>query len=165
MSDVVIYVMSAILLLAIGAGLGFWFGQRRGRGDAARSGDLQQEFDAYRQQVTEHFGQTAGHFLALGERVRELYDHMAEGAETLCDQESAGRRIEFSAAKTLDAPEKEDAPVSEPPAAAEVPDPPEQTAAEGAESQEADAEPVGETPPEITVPAADEPVPEKRSIH
>ena len=104
MTEIVIYVLIAVLLLAAGSGFGFWLGQRRGRQDAAKSTRVQEEFAAYRNQVAEHFGETAGHFQALGTQVRRLYDHMAAGADMLCDEDAAGRRIEFSAAAPLSQP-------------------------------------------------------------
>lgn len=101
MPETLVYILLAIVLLAAGGAAGFWLGQKRGREDAARSTDVQKEFDAYRQQVSEHFAGTADHFQALGKQVRHLYDHMAEGADKLCSEEAAGQAIEFSAAGAL----------------------------------------------------------------
>lgn len=104
MTEIVIYVLIAALLFVLGGGLGFWLGQRRGMQGAAKSSQVQEEFAAYRKQVAEHFGATAGHFQALGTQVRALYDHMAEGADTLCDAEAGGHRIEFTATAALKQP-------------------------------------------------------------
>lgn len=101
MSETLVYLLVALVFLAAGGGAGFWFGQKRGREDAMKSTDLQKEFDAYRQQVSEHFAGTADHFQALGKQVRHLYDHMAEGADRLCSEQAAGKAIEFPAAGAL----------------------------------------------------------------
>ncbi len=104
MPDLLLIVAGGVLLAALGAGLGFWLGQKHGRQGAAKSGRVQEEFDAYRRQVADHFGATAGHFQALGLQVRELFDHMATGAEALCDTDAEGQRIEFRAAASLEPP-------------------------------------------------------------
>ena len=96
MPDLLLYLLIGLVALLIGGGAGFWIGQTRGRSDAARSDDLQRELDAYREQVSQHFGKTAEHFQALGVQVRELYDHMAVGAETLVDPAKSGQAIAFN---------------------------------------------------------------------
>ena len=104
MPDLFLAALGGLFLLLLGGGLGFWLGQKRGQQDAAKSGRVQEEYDAYRKQVADHFGATAGHFQALGQQVRELYDHMATGAENLCNTEVEGQRIEFRAAASLQPP-------------------------------------------------------------
>ena len=109
MPDLFLIILGGVLLAALGGGLGFWLGQKRGRQDAAKAGHVQQEYDAYRRQVADHFGATAGHFQALGLQVKELYDHMATGADTLCDGDAAKPRIDFRAAVSLQPPGDEQA--------------------------------------------------------
>ncbi len=43
--------------------------------------------------MTEHFGQTAAHFQAIGKQYRELYEHMATGAQSLCESDDAGKTL------------------------------------------------------------------------
>lgn len=166
MPDLLLYLLIGAVALLIGGGAGFWIGQTRGRSDAAKSDDLQRELDAYREQVSEHFGKTAEHFQALGVQVRELYDHMAVGAETLVDPAKTEKAIAFSATEVLQPPtanesveetvepEAEAAPIDsgepEPQVAAESP------------SEEAVTEPEESS---FTVAAPEEDDPDKRSYH
>ena len=96
MSETILIVLSVIGLLAAGGGLGFWLAQLRVRGEAAKADEVQQEFDDYRREVTRHFGQTAEHFKAIGREYRELYEHMAGGADSLCDREAIDVKLSFA---------------------------------------------------------------------
>ena len=84
-----------ILLCGSGMGLGYWFARER---EAAKAGDIQNELDDYRRQVTEHFGETAHHFQALGQQYQSLYRHMAKGADALCDTAQSDALLDFTAA-------------------------------------------------------------------
>jgi hypothetical protein len=83
------------LLLLLGAGLGYWLGSRR---ESGKTGEVQAELDAYRNQVTEHFSETAAHFQAIGAEYRKLYEHMATGAGQLCQ---GGQAVSFEPAEKL----------------------------------------------------------------
>ena len=96
MSETVLIVLGAIGLLAAGTGLGYWLAQLRTRGESARADEVRQEFDDYRREVTQHFGQTAEHFRAIGREYRDLYEHMASGADSLCDREAAELKLSFA---------------------------------------------------------------------
>ena len=96
MSETIQIVLGAIGFLAAGIGLGFWFSQLRMRGKSARADEVQQQFDDYRREVTQHFGQTAEHFKAIGREYRELYEHMAGGADALCDREALDTKLSFA---------------------------------------------------------------------
>ena len=74
--------IGAAALLLLGAGLGYWLGSRR---ESDKASEIQVELDTYRKQVTEHFGETAAHFQAIGGEYKKLYQHMAAGAGQLCD--------------------------------------------------------------------------------
>ena len=54
------------------------------------------ELEEYKRSVTEHFGQTAAHFQAIGKQYRELYEHMANGAQVLCESDEAGKQLLFA---------------------------------------------------------------------
>jgi uncharacterized membrane-anchored protein YhcB (DUF1043 family) len=90
-------IVAGALLLLLGAGLGYWLGSRR---ESDKTGAVQAELDAYRQQVTEHFSTTAAHFQAIGAEYRKLYDHMAEGAGQLCE---GGEAVSFEPVEKLSA--------------------------------------------------------------
>jgi uncharacterized membrane-anchored protein YhcB (DUF1043 family) len=96
MSETILIVLGAIGLLAAGAGLGFWLAQVRIRGESNKAYEVQQQFDDYRREVTQHFGQTAEHFKAIGREYRELYEHMAGGADSLCDREAVDVKLSFA---------------------------------------------------------------------
>ena len=96
MSETVLIVLGAIGLLAAGTGLGYWLAQLRTRGESARADEVRQEFDDYRREVARHFGQTAEHFRAIGREYRDLYEHMASGADSLCDRGAADLKLSFA---------------------------------------------------------------------
>ena len=95
MSETILIVLGAIGLLATGGGLGFWLAQARMRSETTKADALKKEFDDYRREVTKHFGQTAEHFKAIGREYRELYQHMAGGADALCDRETLDTKLSF----------------------------------------------------------------------
>ena len=95
--------MNAILLasagavvLLVGGGVGFWVGRSGIGGSKARVEKAEAELDEYKRSVTEHFGQTAAHFQAIGKQYRELYEHMANGAQVLCESDEAGKQLLFA---------------------------------------------------------------------
>ncbi len=49
---------------------------------------LQQEQEAYRQRVTQHFSQTAELLSQLASNYRDVHNHLAQGARELCDPAS-----------------------------------------------------------------------------
>jgi uncharacterized membrane-anchored protein YhcB (DUF1043 family) len=96
MSETILIVLGVIGLLAAGGGLGFWLAQWRMRGESSKADEVRQQFDDYRHEVTQHFGQTAEHFKAIGREYRELYEHMAGGADSLCDREAVDVKLSFA---------------------------------------------------------------------
>ena len=112
MSETVLIVLGAIGLLAAGTGLGYWLAQLRTRGDSTRADEVRQEFEDYRREVTRHFGQTAEHFKAIGREYRDLYEHMASGADSLCDRGAVDVKLSFAPKAILEsiAEEKQEAP-------------------------------------------------------
>ena len=96
MSETVLIVLGAIGFLAVGGALGFWLARFRMRGDVARADEVREQFDDYRREVTQHFGRTAEHFKAIGREYRELYEHMAGGADSLCDREAVDVKLSFA---------------------------------------------------------------------
>ncbi len=96
----IILVGAAILLIGLGMGLGFWLSHGLRKSEASKAADVQKELDEYRRHVTEHFGETAQHFKALGQQYQSLYRHMAHGAEALCDPAQSDAMLEFPAGDT-----------------------------------------------------------------
>ncbi len=157
MSETVLIVLGAIGLLAAGAGLGYWLATLRTRGESARADEVRQEFEAYRRDVTQHFGQTAEHFRAIGREYRDLYEHMASGADSLCDREAVDVKLSFAPKAILEsiAEERQESPAprdfapDEQPAAdagveAETP-----AADEAADKARKEAKTEAETPAEV----------------
>ncbi len=78
-------VLFGLIMFAVGGAIGFYFSRLDQSARAARQDEVQQEFDAYRTKVAEHFGKTADQFHAIGIQYRELYEHLAEGSAALCE--------------------------------------------------------------------------------
>lgn len=116
----------AISLLAL---LGvFWIGFAIGRGrsrdavERAREAEdrlqlAEDEMNRYRHEVSEHFGQTSQLLRDLTLQYRNVYEHLAEGARTLCPE--AGTLLPGSLAEALPA-RASDAPRTNGAAAAEA---------------------------------------------
>ena len=110
MNETVYLVAGGAALLLIGLGLGFWIAQLRSGKQVAKAADVQQQFDDYRQSVTAHFGRTAEHFQAIGEQYRELYEHMASGADTLIDPQAMEEKLSLVPTAAIDSPSDDDEP-------------------------------------------------------
>ena len=111
---------------------------------------LRKEMEDYREEVNEHFARTAELFKETTEKYRDLYEHLAGGAQELCDDLPDRARVEFRPGHLLAANTQADRDVREPePAAANGSDADEQAASQVraamAEAAEAKAEPA--TPP------------------
>ena len=110
MSETTLMVLGAIGFLAAGIGLGFLISQLWMRGRSTKANEVQQQFDDYRREVTQHFGQTAEHFKAIGREYRELYEHMAGGADALCDREALDTKLSFAPKAILESIAEEQEP-------------------------------------------------------
>ena len=102
MSETILIVLGAVALVVAGGALGFWLAQVRMRGETARADEVREQFDDYRREVTQHFGRTAEHFKAIGREYRELYEHMASGADSLCDREAVDVKLSFAPKSILE---------------------------------------------------------------
>ncbi len=146
MSETILIVLGAIGFLAAGTGLGYGLARLRARGESAKASEVQQQFDDYRREVSQHFGRTAEHFKAIGREYRELYEHMASGADSLCDREAADVKLSFAPKAILESIAEE----QEPPAPRDFADDELQVAEAPAETEtqiEAEAEPQKEQEP------------------
>ena len=142
MSETTLIVLGAIGFLAAGIGLGFLFSQLWMRGKSAKADEVQQQFDDYRRDVTQHFGQTAEHFKAIGREYRELYEHMAGGADALCDREALDTKLSFAPKAILESIAEE----QEPPAPQDFAEEKQPADAVPEASDEPDKEPVEAEP-------------------
>ncbi|MEM9171189.1 MAG: DUF1043 family protein [Pseudomonadota bacterium] len=76
-------VVIALICLAIGLGLGYWFAQMDKGIETSKVRRAEAQLDEYRNNMTAHFEVSAQHFQSIGRQYRELYDHMATSAESL----------------------------------------------------------------------------------
>ena len=96
MNDTTLLAVGGVLLLILGAAIGYVAAIVRQRTGESRADAIQTEFDAYRESVAGHFQQTAVQFQNLGEQYKALYEHLAEGAQSLCDTPTGTDAIGFS---------------------------------------------------------------------
>ena len=96
--DAILLAIAGVILVLVGIGVGYWLGRSGIGGGKARVKKAEAELEDYKRSVTEHFGQTAAHFQNIGKQYRELYEHMAEGAQNLCEQDDAGKQLLFAPA-------------------------------------------------------------------
>ena len=133
-------IVLAIICLAGGGLLGFLLGRGGGK-QKQRAEALEQEFEDYKRNVTEHFGKTAEHFQSIGRQYRELYEHMASGASSLCEEDDR-TRLAFPSLLTIEAV-AETNPVTEPALDAAPQAEPADEAEATAEAEVAEAETAG----------------------
>ncbi len=93
----IILVGGGVFLFALGSGLGYLVAHSLRKREANKASDIQDELDDYRRHVTEHFGETAQHFQAIGQQYQSLYKHMAQGADALCDPAQSDALLGFAA--------------------------------------------------------------------
>lgn len=98
--------LGGLVLFVAGLGLGFLMARRPGDRQAADElAVVKEDFEAYREGVTRHFRDSAGHFQAIGEQYRALYAHMADGAKHFCAGGPEQEAIEFAPQPELLSPE------------------------------------------------------------
>ena len=139
-----------VVILLVGGGIGYWAGRSGVGGSKAKLEKAEADLEDYKRSVTEHFGQTAEHFQAIGKQYRELYEHMASGAQSLCEPDEAGKQLLFAPGTEAAASGVEEAPV--------------ESVVEAEAKPPADyaEEPVAEEVPEV-VEATEEPVLEQEA--
>ncbi|MFT4561107.1 MAG: uncharacterized membrane-anchored protein YhcB (DUF1043 family) [Gammaproteobacteria bacterium] len=69
-------------------------GRQRRAGDGKSAAELKSELSQYKENVAEHFQTTASLLHDMTEQYRSVYEHMAGGAQQLCDAEQATVQIE-----------------------------------------------------------------------
>lgn len=104
MTDTTILIAVALVAFVIGGGLGYYLTAGRERRADDRAERARAELAAYRGNVTDHFKETAVKFRQLGEQYKALHEHLAEGAEALCEMPDRDTRLEFAPLAELEAP-------------------------------------------------------------
>ena len=94
--NAILLASAGVVVLLVGGGLGFWVGRSGIGGSKARVEKAEADLEEYKRSVTEHFGRTAAHFQAIGKQYRELYEHMANGAQALCEPGETGQQLLFA---------------------------------------------------------------------
>ena len=84
--------LCAFLLGFVCIGLGYWWASANHRRTAGGKSvkELAEEKEAYQEQVVDHFKTTAELLNEMTDKYRDVYRHMAEGAQNLASTESAG---------------------------------------------------------------------------
>lgn len=88
--NLTILIVAGIALLGVGLALGMLLGRRTSpaavkQREAERKLDqLLQDKQAYEDEVVEHFSETAKLLNGLTERYRDVHNHLAQGADRLC---------------------------------------------------------------------------------
>ena len=63
------------------------------RGGAANPATTKDAFDQYKADVAEHFTETGKKFQSMASQYQDLYEHLAVGAHTLLDNETANKML------------------------------------------------------------------------
>lgn len=85
-----IVILAGVSLFILGAVLGLLFGRRtstaaqRLRDAELKLDQVMQDKKAYEDEVVEHFSETATLLNSLTERYRDVHNHLAKGASSLC---------------------------------------------------------------------------------
>lgn len=62
---------------------------------------LREEMEEYRAEVSKHFATTSELFRDMTEKYRDVYNHLASGSQTLCEDPMEHGRLEFTDAKPV----------------------------------------------------------------
>lgn len=82
-----------VLGLALGALITYLLQQRGGGNTTAAA--LKTELDDYQRSVNEHFEKTADLFQDLTDKYRDVYEHLAEGANSLAKRDADAPALEL----------------------------------------------------------------------
>lgn len=91
--DTWIWVVVALLLGVLLGGVGFYLYARRRWADAVRAEELQQQLDSYKQDVSDHFVETAELVNNLTRSYKAVFDHLEHGAYRLVDEETLRKQL------------------------------------------------------------------------
>ncbi|MGY6587517.1 MAG: ZapG family protein [Wenzhouxiangella sp.] len=85
-------IVGLLLGLLIG-GVGVWFWLKSRPGAAQSVASLQKENQQFREEVNQHFVQTAELINQLTDSYKAVFDHLSDGAERLVDQKTIEERM------------------------------------------------------------------------
>lgn len=97
-----------LVALVVGIGAGFAIGrstntvQRRSEALESEITELRGQMSDYREQVGQHFAQTADAVNAMTAHYRALYDHLSKGAQDLCGEQFTGNKLDSSAMRFIE---------------------------------------------------------------
>ncbi len=79
--------LTVVLALFAGVGIGYLIFQdvERRKNGGKTVAELKEEHKEYREEVQQHFSKTSELFQSVTMQYRELYDHLSQGAQSLCD--------------------------------------------------------------------------------
>jgi uncharacterized membrane-anchored protein YhcB (DUF1043 family) len=64
--------------------------------------ELQQQFDGYREQVTEHFLTTSALVQKMTDSYKDVYEHLASGSQVLCEKPVTAPSLDFTRQPVLE---------------------------------------------------------------
>lgn len=111
----------AVAALLVGAAVGYFLHRYLRPGAAPQQTtqtqlhNLQEEYRQYRQAVTHHFGKTADLVGQLAHAYRDVHNHLARGAQDLCDDPAAVALKTLPEDALIVAPQKQQGTLIEPP--------------------------------------------------
>jgi hypothetical protein len=98
--EIWIWVIAGIVLgAAAGAAFTYWWTRARGGGDTI--GQLKRENQKFREEVTEHFVETARLINQLTDSYKEVFDHLNKGASELVDEKALAERLPASGSEEV----------------------------------------------------------------
>lgn len=98
--EIWIWVIAGIVLgAAAGAAFTYWWTRARGGGDTI--GQLKRENQKFREEVTEHFVETARLINRLTDSYKEVFDHLNKGASELVDENALAERLPASGSEEV----------------------------------------------------------------
>lgn len=90
--EIVIWTIVGVVLgAAIGSVATWWWNRARGGGDTI--GQLKRENQKFREEVTEHFVETARLINQLTDSYKEVFDHLSKGANELADEKALAEKM------------------------------------------------------------------------
>lgn len=101
----------------------------------------EREFAAYREEVGRHFNKTAELVNTMTESYRSVYQHLAEGAQSLCDDRVRQAAVQFSEPKLVEQAQEPVSTTADALNETEAGETPEQAQAETATGAQAEASP------------------------
>lgn len=85
--DVILMILGGVAFGALGVSFGYQAAMARERksGGGRTASELRTELDDYQQNVSDHFMESAALLQGMTEQYKKVYEHMARGAQELCD--------------------------------------------------------------------------------